>query len=647
MLRAASMAPEVPPEELEEEDIHHISLSLDSEMLKGKDEMKKVIVFTVEKAREGWMDAQRISTMMRELADPEWEWETTELKDGRFLTLCPSQDTVSNLANQNVIETQQCSLCCSPWTPDLWRPLEADGETRWVSLQQLPHFCRHRESVSRILKPLGELIHVDGRGNRYTDDVRAALRIRYGKTLPCIIACSVGSRKHIIRVVQERGQLSLPWGRRRTGKRKRGSMGSKIQPTGEAKKTAEMECPQRFSREEKGKGIARDMSEKPNWNRPEMVAGKQKGVVIRERTEEQLGPAVKGHLREDQPSRPLSDRRTMAPEGQKRCQPLSTAAAPTREVTAIPLTAQGHVSTPEWSYVDDIPKSGVATKGPKGSKNRSIEDTELEGLQWTGQTGQRTHEKAQGEKGPAYQLNADAAEANPNQPLDSTGTSSTLTQPNPVHNPLSREPSPSRPENTRPRLPQLELYPVHAPMDQAQPEVTTLTTAAVLVQQAKCPQNTIIANTGQEGEPGPISNVAELELMINLKPINPYSNGQKSLNLDGESTSGKIKLQLINGPWRLIPNDEWMAIMVSKTQPRSQENVLPPLGNEVSSAEQGTQPPNQTTQQKPQKKEKVKSPQMINQDPGADLESRATNKAVTIPKKKALKWTPPLSLRFR
>ncbi|KAJ0977919.1 hypothetical protein J5N97_013393 [Dioscorea zingiberensis] len=85
------------------------------------------------------------------------------------------------------------------------------SEIRWLEIRKMPTFCWNRDSAGKILKTIGDLIYVDVRGGMYVDDIRALVRVRRGRTMPCIIWTSIGSRKYRIVVGMERGQDPLPW----------------------------------------------------------------------------------------------------------------------------------------------------------------------------------------------------------------------------------------------------------------------------------------------------------------------------------------------------------------------------------------------------------------------------------------------------
>ncbi|KAJ0963190.1 hypothetical protein J5N97_028312 [Dioscorea zingiberensis] len=174
-----------PPEQKKTEDedddeVHFISLALDSEMLQDKEELKSHTLITIKKIREGFVDHRRLAAVLAEIEDEAWNWEMEEYSDRTFLVACPSPSKAPQMEAHREVELPEFTYCCSPWTPDHWLPGKAEGEARWVTIERLPIFCRSRETVSRMLKPIGELIHIDSNCGRRSEIFRAALRVSRG-----------------------------------------------------------------------------------------------------------------------------------------------------------------------------------------------------------------------------------------------------------------------------------------------------------------------------------------------------------------------------------------------------------------------------------------------------------------------------------
>ncbi|KAJ0975121.1 hypothetical protein J5N97_017086 [Dioscorea zingiberensis] len=152
-----------------------ISLPLDDEMMNDKELMKKYTIATVKTLNGGMpVDRNSLAAGLQEALGDHWEWASRPFRNGRFLVACPS-------------------------------PEEAQG------LEDVPCFCWHRNTIAKLVEPVGELIFADERGSEYVDDVRAAIRVRQGEELPLTISASIGTRKHVITVEMERGQAELPW----------------------------------------------------------------------------------------------------------------------------------------------------------------------------------------------------------------------------------------------------------------------------------------------------------------------------------------------------------------------------------------------------------------------------------------------------
>ncbi|KAJ0972674.1 hypothetical protein J5N97_020633 [Dioscorea zingiberensis] len=191
---------------------HHASLALDSDMMNGKEEMQTFTVATITAIRGGWVDAPKFSGALKTALGWDWQWPAKEFRDGRMMVTCKSPAEAREMERSGEIHLQPFSFKCEPWTPDLWRVDRADGQVRWLEVRRLPCHCWNRDSAGRVLKSVGDLIYIDRRGGSYVEDIRVAVRIRQGRSMPCIIWTSIGTRKYRVLVGLERGEPPLPWG---------------------------------------------------------------------------------------------------------------------------------------------------------------------------------------------------------------------------------------------------------------------------------------------------------------------------------------------------------------------------------------------------------------------------------------------------
>ncbi|KAJ0985402.1 hypothetical protein J5N97_003758 [Dioscorea zingiberensis] len=188
---------------------HHISLALDSGMMKGKERMTKFTIAKVVEMR-GYIDSSKLAELLRTQVDDQWNWEPRSLKDGRYIVECPSAETARQLEKAGQMVSQVVTLTFTPWTTDLYRPTKAEGALRWVIVRNLPMFCWDRDSMARMLKPAGDLVHVGGCGTTAAEDVRVFLRIRRPRLLPCVIHCSIATLQHTYTIELDSGEPTLP-----------------------------------------------------------------------------------------------------------------------------------------------------------------------------------------------------------------------------------------------------------------------------------------------------------------------------------------------------------------------------------------------------------------------------------------------------
>ncbi|KAJ0978563.1 hypothetical protein J5N97_014037 [Dioscorea zingiberensis] len=197
---------------------HHASLALDSDMMNGKEEMQTFTVATITAIRGGWVDAPKFSTTLKTALGGDWPWPAKEFRDGRMMVTCKSPAEAREMERSGEVHLQPFSFKCEPWTPDLWRVDRADGQVRWLEVRRLPCHCWNRDSAGRVLKLVGDLIYIDRRGGSYVEDIRVAVRIRQGRSMPFIIWTNIGTRKYRVLVGLERGEPPLPWGDGESGR---------------------------------------------------------------------------------------------------------------------------------------------------------------------------------------------------------------------------------------------------------------------------------------------------------------------------------------------------------------------------------------------------------------------------------------------
>ncbi|KAJ0981187.1 hypothetical protein J5N97_009442 [Dioscorea zingiberensis] len=189
----------------------HASLALDGDMVAGKEEMETFTVATITKIKEGYVTAKKLSEALKIALEGNWEWPVKEFREGRLMITCKSPMEAREIEKSGELHFPAFSIKCEPWSADIWKVGPADGEIRRLEIRRLPTFCWNRNSAGKVLKGVGDLLYVDRRGGYHVDDTRALVRVRGGRTMPCILWTNLGSRKYKILVGVERGQEPLPW----------------------------------------------------------------------------------------------------------------------------------------------------------------------------------------------------------------------------------------------------------------------------------------------------------------------------------------------------------------------------------------------------------------------------------------------------
>ncbi|KAJ0972270.1 hypothetical protein J5N97_020229 [Dioscorea zingiberensis] len=195
-----------------EEEVHYIPMPIDDELADEKEKLKSVSIATITKVSDGIADHRKLAAALAECFAPVGQWPVTPLEDDRMVVNCPSAEAARDLERQKELKFPAFTVSFEQWTADLDSPEKAEGEFRWVKCKNVPLYFRKRNTVARFLKPIGDLIILDTTGAFFADHLRALVRIRRGRRLPCTVKCNMYIRRHVIRIELEGGQSPLPWG---------------------------------------------------------------------------------------------------------------------------------------------------------------------------------------------------------------------------------------------------------------------------------------------------------------------------------------------------------------------------------------------------------------------------------------------------
>ncbi|KAJ0971477.1 hypothetical protein J5N97_019436 [Dioscorea zingiberensis] len=259
---------------------HFISLALDSDLMAGKERMSK---FTIAKATEirSYVDSRKLAELLKARVDEHWNWEPRVLKDGRFIIECPSADTTRQIEKAGPMVSPAITLTFTPWTTDLYRPAKAEGALRWVIVCNLPMFCWDRNSMARMLKPTGDLVHIGDRSSTATEDVRVFLRLRRPQLLPCAIHCSISTLQHTYILELEQGHPPLPWDPRRGTEQTNDTSGEPTENPNGRLQPNQTKTP--ATGLEKGKAPMSVLQDPPTKTPARPERGRQNEIIIRER----------------------------------------------------------------------------------------------------------------------------------------------------------------------------------------------------------------------------------------------------------------------------------------------------------------------------------------------------------------------------
>ncbi|KAJ0983213.1 hypothetical protein J5N97_011468 [Dioscorea zingiberensis] len=199
--------------QLEADGMEHlfISVGLNKGILNGRERMKTFSIITVKERKAGSVTIQDITDVLACLVDEHWTWTVKPLRDGRYIVAFPTAELARQTEKAGPLSVLAFDLSFEPWSPDLWQSGKAEGATRWVIIRNLPMDCWGRDEAASLLKPAGDLVAMDRRSQRFGNDLRLLLRVRWPRRLPASIHCSMGVRQFNYTVELDAGQPALPW----------------------------------------------------------------------------------------------------------------------------------------------------------------------------------------------------------------------------------------------------------------------------------------------------------------------------------------------------------------------------------------------------------------------------------------------------
>ncbi|KAJ0987046.1 hypothetical protein J5N97_005402 [Dioscorea zingiberensis] len=193
---------------------HTVSAAVEDIVVEELRKLRNIIDVTVVKGFAGLRPHETVKKEMAAMMAPELNWKVQPFEDDkvdRMLLHCPSEDLARKIEQMKEIAFPGFTVQCAPCTAATNATGKADGELRWITAKGLPIFGQRRDTVARILKPVGDLAYMAKGGAFYAGQCRAAVRIRRGKMLPTTINYNILNEKFTIKIQLDRGEPPLPW----------------------------------------------------------------------------------------------------------------------------------------------------------------------------------------------------------------------------------------------------------------------------------------------------------------------------------------------------------------------------------------------------------------------------------------------------
>ncbi|KAJ0962944.1 hypothetical protein J5N97_028066 [Dioscorea zingiberensis] len=193
---------------------HTVSAAVDDFIVEEVRKLRNIIEVTITKGFAGIRPHDKVKQEMAAMMAPDLIWKVQPFEDDRvdrMLLHCPSEELAKKIESMKEIEFPGFSVRCDPCTAATNATGKADGELQWITAKGLPIFCQRRDTLERLLKPVGDLAYMAKGGAFYAGQCRAVVRIRRGKMLTTTINYNVLNEKFIVKIQLDRGETPLPW----------------------------------------------------------------------------------------------------------------------------------------------------------------------------------------------------------------------------------------------------------------------------------------------------------------------------------------------------------------------------------------------------------------------------------------------------
>ncbi|KAJ0983021.1 hypothetical protein J5N97_011276 [Dioscorea zingiberensis] len=193
------------------EESHIVSTAIDDMTVEEVQKLRKYVILTVVKGFAGLRPHEKVKEEVAALVAPGLKWTSQPFEDGRILLHCPSEDLARRIESLGEMIFSSFTVRCEPCPAATNATGKADGEVRWITATGLPIFCRRRDMIARMLKPVGDLVYLAKSGAFFVGTCKAAVRIRRGRKLPTTVKYNALTEQFTIRIQLDRGEPPLPW----------------------------------------------------------------------------------------------------------------------------------------------------------------------------------------------------------------------------------------------------------------------------------------------------------------------------------------------------------------------------------------------------------------------------------------------------
>lgn len=187
-----------------------LSISLTPAIEKLREDLAKVAVLSLV---EGYVNESSVLEVAPTIINSTLAGPITPLNDCSFLIPLANREEVREVCKLGSFKVATkdgpCTLKLSPWSAEIGADGRASGSGQWVNIWNLPLHGWCWDTISDVVKPIGELVALSHATIPHKRFLTVLVRRRAGTSLPFELDLSMGMRRYSVLLTGERELLPI------------------------------------------------------------------------------------------------------------------------------------------------------------------------------------------------------------------------------------------------------------------------------------------------------------------------------------------------------------------------------------------------------------------------------------------------------